>query len=182
MTGKVRVAVISDTHGELDRRIVREIEGCDCVAHAGDLGSVGVVSLMQAANAAMTIVRGNNDVDAKWIAADRSYLEELPLEACLELPGGLLQIVHGDKAGSVSRRHGWLRTRYPGARAIVYGHSHRLTVDTSQRPWVLNPGAAGVARTFGGPSMLILTAGTNAWRVKTVRFELPGQRSFGPHR
>jgi len=179
MEQSVRVAIISDTHGELDQRIVRMIARCDCVAHAGDLGSRAVVALMRPASSVTAIVRGNNDVPAKWADADQRYLTELPLEATLDLPGGQLQIVHGDKAGSVKRRHDWLREHYPLARAIVYGHSHRLAVDTSACPWVLNPGVAGVARTFGGPSMLILTVRGEDWSVESMRYELPGQRSVG---
>ena len=178
MRQTVRVAILSDTHGELDRRIARAIAGCDRVAHAGDLGSPAVASLLQPRSGECTIVRGNNDVPGKWPAGQRSYLDALPLEATLDLPGGQLQIVHGDKAGGVATRHATLRKRYPGARAVVYGHSHRLAIDDEEKPWILNPGAAGVSRTFGGPSLLILSASARGWRVKSVRYELPAQRSF----
>ncbi|MFM1890995.1 MAG: hypothetical protein RLZ44_72, partial [Pseudomonadota bacterium] len=40
-------------------------------------------------------------------------------------------------------------------------------------PWVLNPGAAGRSRTFGGPSCLLLHAGARVWRVETHRFPPP---------
>jgi hypothetical protein len=33
----------------------------------------------------------------------------------------------------------------------------------------LNPGAAGKARTFGGPSCLILHVSPNNWHLETVR-------------
>jgi hypothetical protein len=45
-----------------------------------------------------------------------------------------------------------------------------LICDRSAVPWVLNPGAAGRARTFGGPSCLVLTASSMSWRLKIFRF------------
>ena len=56
------------------------------------------------------------------------------------------------------------------ARAVVYGHTHRLLCDQLEEPWVLNPGAAGQVRTFGGPSCLVLHAEPLAWHVESIRF------------
>ncbi|WP_257388244.1 metallophosphoesterase family protein, partial [Tahibacter caeni] len=85
-----------------------------------------------------------------------------------DLPGGRLVVVHGDR-WPARGRHAALRRAYPAARAVVYGHSHRLVVDTDALPWVLNPGAAGRARTNGGPSCLLLHATAQAWRVLPQR-------------
>jgi uncharacterized protein len=98
---------------------------------------------------------------------------EVPLEARLELRGGLLVVVHGHKAGAASRRHAWLRSRYPEAHAVIYGHSHRMVCDQTQAPWVLNPGSAGLTRTFGGPSCQLLSMRGSRWRIETVRFPAP---------
>jgi predicted phosphodiesterase len=56
---------------------------------------------------------------------------------------------------------------------VVYGHSHRLVCDQTEVPWILNPGGAGLVRTFGGPSCLILTVGARRWRTEIVRFPPP---------
>jgi hypothetical protein len=53
---------------------------------------------------------------------------------------------------------------------VLYGHSHRLLQDFAAEPWILNPGAAGRARTGGGPSCLVLEAGIGAWRVGAWQF------------
>ena len=76
--------------------------------------------------------------------AERPWLASIPWEARLPLPGGLLVVVHGHRVPAADR-HARLRALYPQARAIVYGHSHRLVVDRDASPWVLNPGAAGRA-------------------------------------
>ena len=53
---------------------------------------------------------------------------------------------------------------------MVYGHSHRLCIDRSAQPWVANPGAAGRARTFGGPSLLLLVAQRGTWSLREQRY------------
>jgi len=171
----VRVAILSDTHGVLDRRIAAVVRACDCAVHAGDIGGAGVLAALRPAGTVVA-VRGNNDSPAKWAEDKRDRLQKLPLEATLELPGGLLIVVHGDRVLPARERHERLRHRYAHARAVVYGHTHRLLCDQREPPWVLNPGAAGRARTFGGPSCLVLHAHLRTWRVKVMRFA-PVKRS-----
>jgi putative phosphoesterase len=166
----VRVAILSDTHGRLDPRIAGIVASCDCAVHAGDIGAAAVLAALQPRMKTVVAVLGNNDVAEKLDADDWLLLREVPLEARLELRGGLLVVVHGHKAGPAGRRHDWLRGRYPAARAVVYGHSHRLACDQTQTPWILNPGSAGLARTFGGPCCQVLSTGGGHWAVETVRF------------
>jgi uncharacterized protein len=165
------IAIVSDTHGQLDGRIAALVRDCDYAVHAGDILGAGVLSALQPRRSILA-VRGNNDVPHKWPRADAAILHDLPLEAELELPGGTLAVTHGDRQFEHRDRHGRLRAHFPTARVIVYGHSHFLTIDQSATPWVVNPGAAGRTRTHGGPSCLILTATRTAWHVEARRFEL----------
>lgn len=177
--GRFRVALVSDTHGHLDPRIVKVVEGCRLAVHAGDIGSGAVLDVLAQPDRRVTAVRGNNDVASKWDPAEHRRLEQLPWEADLPLPGGRLVVTHGHQVVQDSRRHGWLRQRYPDARVVVYGHTHRRCIDRSARPWIVNPGAAGRNRTFGGPSLIVIDvdAGTGRWRLRTVHFErLPPRR------
>jgi len=166
----IRVALVSDTHGVIDPRIADLVSGCDWAVHAGDVGAWDVIAAMRPCREPVIAVRGNNDTPAKWPAGDRERLAELPEQAELALPGGRLAIVHGHRHGAVRERHRRLREGFSGARAIVYGHSHRLVCDTEAEPWVLNPGAAGRSRTYGGPSCLILTVKGEQWSVESARF------------
>lgn len=165
----MRVLLVSDTHGALDARIEALAREADLVVHAGDVGSAEVLARLQSVCARVIAVRGNNDVSSKWAPAGQAVLRTLNDHAEVGLPGGALVAVHGDHFPA-SRRHARLRAAFPAARAIVYGHSHRLVVDQDDYPWVLNPGAAGRARTFGGPSGLILRASATSWVVAPVRF------------
>jgi putative phosphoesterase len=168
----MRVAILSDTHGVLDPRIGDLVGGCDLAVHGGDIGNAEVLTALEARSGRLAAVRGNNDVPAKWPAADHRRLAELPDRVLVELPGGVLAVDHGHEVAPVRRRHEILRLRYPQARAVVYGHSHRLVLDTGAQPWILNPGAAGRARTYGGPSCILLRALEHAWTLEVRRFPL----------
>jgi putative phosphoesterase len=172
LTGRstLRVLLLADTHGDLDSRIATLARECDIAIHAGDVGNAAVLEALRAGGARVIAVRGNNDVPSKWPRNDRRARDGLEEVACIELRGGTLAVTHGDRY-SPSTRHARLRAAFPDARAIVYGHSHRLIVDDSETPWILNPGAAGRARTYGGPSCLVLESSPRAWRVEAVRFE-----------
>ncbi|MGH7774503.1 MAG: metallophosphoesterase family protein, partial [Candidatus Binatia bacterium] len=170
-SSRVRVAIVSDTHGFLDPRIAEIVALCDVAVHAGDIGGAGVLKGLLPQRRKVLAVRGNNDTVEKWPPGEGDLLHKLPFEATMDLPGGRLVVVHGDRAGTAQIRHDRLRRKYPSARAIVYGHSHRLICDKAKTPWVLNPGSAGRSRTFGGPSCLLLVASQKNWRVEKVRFK-----------
>ncbi|WP_295880245.1 metallophosphoesterase family protein [uncultured Thiohalocapsa sp.] len=169
----VRVAILSDTHGVLDPRVADVVADCDLAVHGGDIGCAGVLAALTPRGGRVAAVRGNNDVPHKWPAADQHLLDALTLEVTEDLPGGRLVVVHGHRTPARDR-HAKLRRRYPDARAIVYGHSHRLVADRDAEPWVLNPGAAGRERTFGGPSCMVLSAGHGEWSLDVHRFPLAG--------
>ena len=162
--------MLSDTHGVLDPRVADHIHGCDWIIHAGDIGHPQVLQTLHAITSSLIAVRGNNDVAAKWPIEAHELLEQLPEVVSLDLPGGTVVVVHGHRAGSAKSRHAVLRARYPEARAIVYGHSHRMVCDTATRPWVINPGAAGRSRTYGGPACVILEASEQEWQLASRRF------------
>ena len=164
------VAIVSDTHGFLDNRIADRIKQCDIAVHAGDIGGANVIARMLPRLNIVVAVRGNNDITSKWPADHTNFLNTLKDEASLQLPGGELVVIHGHKQNPVAARHTLLRQRYAAARVVVYGHSHKLVVDQETTPWIINPGAAGKARTYGGPSCVILHTRHNHWHLETVRF------------
>ena len=166
----VRVAIVSDTHGYLDERIAAVIETCDYAVHAGDIMKASVIDAMRPKQSRIIAVAGNNDHAHIWPKSESHIVDGLPQVADLELPGGKLVVEHGHQHGMASPSHDSLRAAYPEARVIVYGHSHKLVIDKSHSPWVINPGAAGRERTHGGPSCLILIADENTWSVESQRF------------
>lgn len=175
----MRVAILSDTHGWVDPRILEIVAGCDLAVHGGDIGCAAVLDQLRPAQGPPSAVLGNNDIPSRWPPADQPRLAGLPDQLELGLPGGSLVVIHGHQTAA-RRRHDLLRRRFPDARAVVYGHSHRLVIDLDQRPWIINPGAAGRSRTFGGPSCLVLSAGPTAWRLESRRFDPARSPRRGP--
>ena len=175
MTANARttVAVLADTHGFLDPRIAEHVAECDYAVHAGDVGGADVLCALRPRESIVAI-RGNNDTAARWAESEAHFLENLPTQARVPLPGGDLVVVHGDDGRGLKQRHRHLRGSYPEAAAVVYGHSHRLTVDQEAVPWILNPGAAGRTRVYDGPSCLLMNCSEGEWRVESV--QLPQRR------
>lgn len=167
----VNVCIISDTHGYIDPRVLALANGCDFVLHAGDIGNAAVLNQLKPREATVAVL-GNNDFAANWPVEDHDTLTELSWDAELELPGGTIAIEHGHKVNPVVTRHAKLRQRHPEARAVVYGHSHEMTIDDAEPVWVLNPGAAGKERTKGGPSCLLLEVTEESWQIEMRRFPL----------
>jgi len=169
-TPSLRIALLSDTHNAVDRRIAEVVEGCDLVIHAGDIGSPEVLAQLLPKSGRVFAVRGNNDTPEQWPSGTEHCLRILPEYLSLDVPGGVIVVVHGHRVTPAYRRHQALRERYPDARAIVYGHTHQLVVDDAATPWVLNPGAAGFTRNKGASTCLVLTATASDWHVDTHAF------------
>jgi putative phosphoesterase len=170
LSATVRVALVSDTHGFVDPHVIGHADECDVVVHVGDIGGQQVLKALRSRRGVVFAVRGNNDAPGKWPVGERRILDRLPWEIEVSLPGGTLVAVHGDQVNPASTRHDRLRRRYASARMVVYGHTHRMVCDRDTLPWVVNPGAAGRVRTFGGPSCAILEVSERCWRVRLVRF------------
>lgn len=169
-TSSLRIGIISDTHGHLDPRIAALIEGCDIAVHAGDIMGATVLEQLRPRSGRIIAVRGNNDIEQVWHRDEHEALDKIDVEVSIDLPGGSIAVVHGHQYGGDHPQHDMMRERFPEARAIIYGHSHKMVCDLETSPWVINPGAAGRIRTRGGPSCLILEASHDEWQISERRF------------
>ena len=115
------LAVISDTHGYLDERVVPHLKEVDAILHGGDVGS-GAVLADLTAYAPVFAVEGNNDVALQLGLEERLFLE---------FEGHTVQLVHQ------------LPDARPGSEIIVHGHSHKTLNEWRGETLYLNPGAAG---------------------------------------
>jgi putative phosphoesterase len=130
---RVRVGVISDTHGLLRPEAVAALRGSALILHAGDVGDPAILTAL-AALAPIHAVRGNNDQDA-WAAS-------LPLLAEISAAGRRLWLVHD--LSELAQLGG-----DPAAQqvdVVVAGHSHRPKVERRGSVLYFNPGSAGPRR------------------------------------
>ena len=168
MSDPIKVSILSDTHGYLDRRIAELVRGCDYAIHAGDIMGAHVLEQLHPRKAVIAVA-GNNDHPAFWASDEAEIVSALPKMTDLELPGGTVRIEHGHRLGGFPD-HAQLRWDHAEVKLVVYGHTHKRIIDQQAEPWVVNPGAAGRERTKGGPSCLILHASETEWIIETVLF------------
>jgi uncharacterized protein len=134
----LRVVVVADTHmltaprarGRLPDAAWRHIEGADAILHAGDLLDEGVLAMLSE-HAPVYAVLGNNDA---------TLLGRLPVTRVMELDGVSIGMIHD--SGAARGRAGRMRRRFPGAQAVVFGHSHSPMNEIGEEGQVLfNPGS-----------------------------------------
>ena len=138
--GTIRVAVLSDTHGWLRRSVVREVQGCDCILHAGDIIRESDLDEL-ALYGSLYAVRGNNDI---WVPG----VSELAGTLRFEIGGVSFCMVHDRR--DVPRD-------LTGVDAVIFGHSHRYSEEWKDGRLWLNPGSCGRSRFGGNVTMARLT-------------------------
>lgn len=132
----VRIALLSDTHGYLDDRMLRLMQSCDEIWHAGDIGTTSVSDRL-AQLKPLRAVYGNIDGTAlrtSFPPVNRFMIEGL----------NVLMTHIGGYPGHYDRNiYPLLKTETPGL--FVDGHSHILRVqyDQALKMLFMNPGAAG---------------------------------------
>lgn len=160
-----RVALLADTHGPLNPLLLASIKSHEYLIHAGDVGQLNEELV---AEMPFLAVRGNNDVPSKWAPGNLDKLSDLPDCLCIKIAGGELIIIHGHQFSTTRTRHERLRKMFPQAKAIVYGHSHRFVIDKTSSPWILNPGAGGKVRAYGGAGFISLSGASRGWRLRHI--------------
>ncbi len=127
---RMRIGLISDTHGLLRPEAAAFLRGCAHIVHAGDIGSQKVLEEL-AAIAPTTAVRGNSDAHA-WAGC-------LSATEFLQFGEVLLYVIHDLSELDID----------PGAvgvAVVVSGHSHRPVVQERAGVMYVNPGSAGPRR------------------------------------
>ena len=124
------VGVISDTHGLLRPEALDALRGSDMIIHAGDVGKPEVIDRLGEV-APVHVVCGNID-QGSWAAA-------LPPTECVEVGGHRFFVLHDIAQLDVD-------PVAAGFAAVVFGHSHRPSIETRNGVLFLNPGSAGPRR------------------------------------
>ena len=124
------IGVISDTHGLLRQAAADALRGCGRIIHAGDVGDPDILERLRRI-APVVAVRGNVD-GGRWALT-------LPDSVVVELEGHAIYVRHiVDEIEVVPS--------LVGISAVVYGHSHKPSIDYRGGVLYLNPGSAGPRR------------------------------------
>ncbi len=132
-----KIGVLSDTHGVLEQRVIEFLSECDQVWHAGDIGSLDVLTDMRSLFGEVHAVYGNID---GW-----DVRGEVPEVDVFEVEGRRVVIKH--ICGNPRRYDPLARKVIIEYKPdiLVCGHSHILRVEFDKKNNLLfiNPGAAG---------------------------------------
>jgi putative phosphoesterase len=132
----MRLAILSDTHLPRGTRTIPTdcLERCreaDAILHAGDLIDASVLDLLRSLGPPVHAVHGN--VDSAAVCAI------LPAQLEIELAGARVGILHAP--GPASGRLARLRAAFPGAAAVIFGHTHMPEHAESAGFQIFNPGS-----------------------------------------
>ncbi len=133
----MKVLVLSDTHipgraRRLPRLVYEALAQADAILHTGDLDSEDVLDELTAF-APVYAVAGNVDPPEVW--------RRLPRRLLVELAGYRLGLIHGD--GADRRATADLAVAaFPGADAVIFGHTHRPLLERRGSLLLFNSGSA----------------------------------------
>ena len=131
-----RIVVLSDTHAprrwkSCPPAVAAQLRGADLILHAGDVCTAAVLDEL-AQYAPVTAVAGNNDGPdvTAWGAAETAALT----------PQGLrVAMIHD--SGPATGRLARMRSRFPAAQLVVFGHSHIPLDAAGGGLRIFNPGS-----------------------------------------
>ena len=126
----ILVGVISDTHGLLRPEAVAALRGSHLIVHAGDVGGPDVLDQLRTL-APTYAVRGNIDTQA-WAA-------KLPATAVVEVGQLHVWLLHDIAELAIDH----LAAEFA---AVIFGHSHKPSIEMRDGVLYLNPGSAGPRR------------------------------------
>ncbi len=124
------VGVISDTHGLLRPEAVAALQGSHVIIHAGDIGRPEVVDKLRTI-APTHAVRGNVDTQ-EWAKA-------FPAAEAVQVGPLRLWLLHDISLLDLDPVAGEFA-------AVIFGHSHKPSIETRDGVLYLNPGSAGPRR------------------------------------
>ena len=114
----MQIAIISDTHLPRGRRrlpqaCVERLRGSDLILHGGDLIALPVLRELESYGGVVAVHGNVDEPEVRGV---------LPETVTVDTEAGPIALVHdaGPAAGRLAR----LRRRFPGAAAVVFGHSH----------------------------------------------------------
>jgi hypothetical protein len=131
-----KIGLLSDTHGYLDPRLFELFNDVDEVWHAGDIGSVNILSDLESFKICRAVYGNIDDWDIRM---------QLPEHQRFECEGLRVWMTHiGGYPGKYSPKVKYELIKNPPD-LFISGHSHILKVMNDKKLGLLhiNPGAAG---------------------------------------
>lgn len=131
------IGLLSDTHGNLDSRVLNFFNDCDEIWHAGDIGSPDLLIQLEAFKPLMAVFGNIDGAEIRRMCPEKQLFER-----------GGMRIFMTHVAGYPGKYNAGVKALIAAEKPdmVVCGHSHILRVmyDHQLGHLHLNPGAAGV--------------------------------------
>lgn len=132
-----KILLLSDTHGHIDKSILKYVRNTDEVWHAGDIGDLSVTDTIEKIKP-LRAVYGN--IDGQDARLSYPEFQQFYCEKVLVL----ITHIGGSPGGYNQKVRDALSKSFP--KIFICGHSHILKVmqDKKHKHLHMNPGAAGI--------------------------------------
>jgi putative phosphoesterase len=132
----LKIGLISDTHSYLDEQILRHLENCDEIWHAGDFGNLAVADTLAAVKPLRGVYGNIDDYSIRAAYPKILRFTCAGLDVLMTHIGGYPGKYHPDIRSEI-------KNNLPGL--FICGHSHILKImpDKTNGLLHINPGAAG---------------------------------------
>ena len=149
MSEKIKMGIISDTHGLLREEVKERLKDCTYIFHAGDVDRPEILDELRTMGF-LYVVRGNND--GYWAQNLRRSLN-------FSVGNVKFFMVHDRKDAA------W---ELGDTQVVIFGHSHKyFCQEIDGRLW-LNPGSCGRNRFGGEVTMAVMTVENGAWKLEKI--------------
>ena len=149
MSEKIKMWIISDTHGLLREEVKERLKDCTYIFHAGDVDRPEILDELRTMGF-LYVVRGNND--GYWAQNLRRSLN-------FSVGNVKFFMVHDRKDAA------W---ELGDTQVVIFGHSHKyFCQEIDGRLW-LNPGSCGRNRFGGEVTMAVMTVENGSWEVEKI--------------
>jgi len=155
-----RIALLSDTHGILDQRLLPYLEQADEIWHAGDIGSTEVLQQLREMKPTRAVFGNIDSGDVRYSLSEfyRFRVEDV-------------NVMMTHIGGYPGKYNPWLLPMFRKEKPdlFVCGHSHILKVmfDKEWNFLTMNPGAAGKSGWQAFQTILCFTV--NGQEIKDLR-------------
>ena len=149
MSEKIKMGIISYTHGLLREEVKERLKDCTYIFHAGDVDRPEILDELRTMGF-LYVVRGNND--GYWAQNLRRSLN-------FSVGNVKFFMVHDRKDAA------W---ELGDTQVVIFGHSHKyFCQEIDGRLW-LNPGSCGRSRFGGEVTMAVMTVENGSWEVEKI--------------
>lgn len=149
MSEKIKMGIISDTHGLLREEVKERLKDCTYIFHAGDVDRPEILDELRTMGF-LYVVRGNND--GYWAQNLRRSLN-------FSVGNVKFFMAHDRKDAA------W---ELGDTQVVIFGHSHKyFCQEIDGRLW-LNPGSCGRSRFGGEVTMAVMTVENGSWEVEKI--------------